>query len=77
MIQWENAQDFNCNRNTGIYMQTDLKKMNDESQRGPKRPQKCLLRLRILAMHEAKNSKICNFWTIWPVIQLINDHLQI
>ncbi len=32
---------------------------------------------RILAMYEAKNSKICNFWTIWPVIQLINDHLQI
>ena len=26
-------------------------------------------------MYEAKNSKI--FWTIWPVIQLINDHLQI
>ncbi len=28
--------------------------------------------LRIRAMHEAKNSKICNFWTFWPVIQLIN-----
>ncbi len=28
-------------------------------------------------MYEAKNGKICNFWTIWPVIQLINDHLQI
>ncbi len=27
--------------------------------------------LRILAMYEAKNSKICNFWTFWPVIQLI------
>ncbi len=22
-------------------------------------------------MYEAKNSKICNFWTFWPVIQLI------
>ena len=28
-----------------IYMQTDLKNMNVESHRGPKRPQKCLLRL--------------------------------
>ena len=29
-------------------------------------------------MYEAKNGKICNFWMIWPVIQLINDHkLQI
>ncbi len=35
------------------------------------------IQLRILAMYEAKNSKICNFWTIWPVIQQINDHLQI
>ncbi len=25
------------------------------------------------AMYEAKNSKICNFWTFWPVIQLIPD----
>ncbi len=33
--------------------------------------------LRILDTYEAKNGKICNFWTIWPVIQLINDHLQI
>ncbi len=23
-------------------------------------------------MYEVKNSKICNFWTFWPVIQLIN-----
>ncbi len=23
-------------------------------------------------MCETKNSKICNFWTFWPVIQLIN-----
>ncbi len=23
-------------------------------------------------MYEAKNSKICNFWTFWPVIQLVN-----
>ena len=30
----------------------------------------CLLR--IPAMYEVKNSKICNFWTFWPVIQLIN-----
>ncbi len=27
--------------------------------------------LRILASYEAKTAKICNFWTIWPVIQLI------
>ncbi len=27
--------------------------------------------LRILAIHEAKYSKICNFWTFWAVIQLI------
>ncbi len=27
-------------------------------------------------MYEAKNSKIRSFWTIWPVIQLINDHLK-
>ncbi len=33
--------------------------------------------LRILAMHVAKNSKICNFRTFWPVIQLINHHLKI
>ncbi len=31
--------------NTGICMQTDYKKLNNESRRGPKRPQKCLLRL--------------------------------
>ena len=27
-------------------------------------------------MYEAKkknNNKICNFWTFWPVIQLLND----
>ena len=24
--------------------------------------------LRILAIYAAKNSKICNFWTFWPVI---------
>ncbi len=23
-------------------------------------------------MYKVKNSKICNFWTFWPVIQLIN-----
>ena len=28
--------------------------------------------LRILAMYEAKNNKICEFWTFWAVIQLIN-----
>ncbi len=28
-------------------------------------------------MYEAKNSKICNFWTFWPVIQLINDLFKI
>ena len=28
-------------------MQTDFKKMNDGSLRGPKRPQECLLRLNI------------------------------
>ena len=28
--------------------------------------------LRILAMYEAKNSTIYDFWTFWPVIQLIN-----
>ena len=29
-------------------------------------------RLWIPAMYEVKNSKICNFWMFWPVIQLIN-----
>ena len=24
-------------------------------------------------MYEVKNSKICNFWTFWPVIQLIKE----
>ena len=33
--------------------------------------------LRICAMYEAKNSKICNFWTFWPVIQLINHLFKI
>ncbi len=33
--------------------------------------------LRIPAMYEAKNSKICNFWMFWPVIQLINHLFQI
>ncbi len=33
--------------------------------------------LRIPAMYEVKNSKICNFWTFWPVIQLINHLFQI
>ncbi len=28
--------------------------------------------LRIPAMYEVINSKICNFWTFWPVIQLIH-----
>ncbi len=28
--------------------------------------------LRILAMYEAENSKISNFCTFWPLIQLIN-----
>ncbi len=23
--------------------------------------------------HEAETAKICNFWTFWPVVQLIND----
>ncbi len=27
-------------------------------------------------MYEVKNSKICNFWTFWPVIQLINHLFQ-
>ena len=27
--------------------------------------------LRICAMYEAKNSKICSFWTFWPVIQFL------
>ncbi len=30
--------------------------------------------LRILAVHAAENSKFCNFWTFWLVIQLINHH---
>ncbi len=30
--------------------------------------------LRILATLEAKTAKISNFWTFWPVIQLI-DHI--
>ncbi len=33
--------------------------------------------LRIPAMYEVKNSKICNFWTFWPVIQLMNHLFQI
>ncbi len=28
-------------------------------------------------MYEVKNSKICNFWTFWPVLQLINHLCQI
>ena len=32
--------------------------------------------LRIPAMYEVKNSKIYNFWTFWPVIQLINHLFQ-
>ena len=32
--------------------------------------------LRIPAMYEVKNSKICNFWMFWPVIQLINHLFQ-
>ncbi len=34
-------------------------------------------RLRILAMYEAENSKICKLWTFWPVIQLINHLFKI
>ncbi len=33
--------------------------------------------LRILASYEAKIAKICNFWTFWPVIQLINHLFKI
>ncbi len=29
--------------------------------------------LRICAMYEKKNSKICNFWTFWPAIQVITE----
>ncbi len=30
-------------------------------------------RLRILASYESKTAKISNFWTFWPVIQLITE----
>ena len=33
--------------------------------------------LRILARSEAKIAKICNFWTLWPVIQLVNHLFKI
>ncbi len=33
--------------------------------------------LRILAMYEAENSKICNFCTFWPLILLINHLFKI
>ncbi len=33
--------------------------------------------LRILATPEAKNSKICNFWTFWLVTQLMNHLVKI
>ncbi len=29
--------------------------------------------LRILAMGEVKTAKISNFWTLWPVIQLLPE----
>ncbi len=28
-------------------------------------------------MYEAENSKICNFWTFWPVIQVVNHFFKI
>ncbi len=34
------------------------------------------IELRILAMDEAKTAKISNFWTFWPVIQLIGQNVQ-
>ncbi len=36
----------------------------------------CWTMLMILARYEVQTAKICNFWTFWPVIQLINQ-LQI
>ncbi len=33
--------------------------------------------LRVLARYDAKIAKICNFWTFWPVIQLINHLFKI
>ncbi len=33
--------------------------------------------LRIPDSYDAKIAKICNFWTFWPVIQLINDLFKI
>ncbi len=33
--------------------------------------------LRICAIYKAKNSRIWNFWTFWPVIQLITHHEDI
>ncbi len=33
--------------------------------------------LRILASYEANIAKICNFWTFWPVIQLMKHLLKI
>ena len=33
-------------------------------------------KLRILASYEGKTAKNDNFWTFWPVIQLINHHLS-
>ncbi len=36
---------------------------------------KCFLR--ILASNEAKLAEICNFWTLWPVIQLMHHLFKI
>ena len=38
---------------------------------------KALVILRILARYEVKIAKICNFWTFWPVLQLINHLFKI
>ena len=45
IFSWTNMVLVRNNKNAGIYMQNNLKIMNDESQRVPKRPQECILRL--------------------------------
>ena len=37
----------------------------------------CLSILRLLHRNDAKIAKICNFWTLWPVIQPINHLFKI
>ena len=56
-------------------MQTDLKKMNDVSLPGPKRPQKCILRL-IVAMGKFDHGKAVYYIPYKYLLEIISSGIK-